>query len=113
MLAATLDVETDDDTARFTLTVTNEGDDPVSLTFSDSQRFDFVVRAAEDDTERWRWSDGQMFAQMLGSEELAPGESVAYDAEWTADDSDSGSFVCRGELADNAQSASAESAFSL
>jgi hypothetical protein len=110
MLTATVDVETHDDTARFTLTVTNEGDDPVSLTFSDSQRFDFVVRDA-DDTERWRWSEGQMFAQMLGTEELAPGESVEYDAEWHA--SGTGSYVCRGELVDNANSASAEESFSI
>lgn len=111
MLTATLDVETDDDTARFTLTVSNESDDPVSLTFSDSQRVDFVVRDSEADTERWRWSEGQLFAQMLGSETLDPGESVEYDAEWSADDA--GSFVCRAELVDNATSASAESAFSL
>lgn len=111
MLAATLDVETDGDTARFGLTVANEGDDPVSLTFSDGQRADFVVRDAEAGTERWRWSDGRMFPQMLGSEELAPGESVTYDAEW--DTPEGGSFVCRGELVDNANSASAETSFSL
>lgn len=111
MLTATLDVETADDTARFTLTVTNEGDDPVSLTFGDSQRFDFVVRDAESDTERWRWSEGQMFAQMLGTEELAPGESVEYDAEWAG--GDTGSYVCRGELVDNANSASTEASFSI
>jgi hypothetical protein len=111
MLTATVDVETDGDTARFTLTVTNEGDDSVSLTFSDSQRFDFVVRDADNDIERWRWSEGQMFAQMLGTEEIAPGDSVVYDAEWTA--SRTGSFVCRGELVDDAQSASAEESFSI
>lgn len=111
MLTATLDVETDGDTARFGLTVTNEADEAVSLTFSDGQRADFVVRDAEAGTERWRWSDGRMFPQMLGSEELAPGESVTYDAEWDAPEG--GSYVCRGQLVDNADSASAEASFSL
>jgi hypothetical protein len=111
MLTATLDVETDEETARFTLTVTNEGDDPVSLTFADGQRADFVVRDAESGVERWRWSAGRMFPQMLGSEAVAPGASLAYEAEWTADAS--GSFVCRGELVDTDESAAAEESFAV
>jgi hypothetical protein len=111
MLTATLDVETDGDTARFGLTVTNEGDETASLTFSDGQRADFVVRDAEAGTERWRWSEGRMFPQMLGTEDLAPGETVTYDAEWNAPAG--GSYVCRGELVDDANGASAEASFSL
>lgn len=111
MLTATLDVEVDGDTATFALRVTNEGDDPVSLTFSDGQRAEFVVRDAGTDAERWRWSEGRMFPQMLGSEEVAPGESIAYEAEWTAPEN--GSFVCRGELVDNANSASAAESFAV
>lgn len=111
MLTATLDVETDGDTARFGLTVTNESDETVSLTFSDGQRADFVVSDAEAGTERWRWSEERMFPQMLGTEDLAPGESVTYDAEWATPES--GSYVCRGELVDNAESASADASFSV
>jgi hypothetical protein len=110
MLAATLDVETND-VATFTLTVTNEGDESVSLTFPDGQRADFVVRDADTDRECWCWSEGQMFTQMLGTEELAPGESVEYEAEWLP--SDTGSYVCRGELVDTEGSASAQTAFSV
>jgi hypothetical protein len=111
MLTATLDVDTDGDAVGFTLTVTNEGDEPVSLTFSDSQRFDFVVSDADGDTERWRWSRGQMFGQLLGSETFDPEESVSYEAEWAAPDP--GSYVVRGELVDTEDSASAETSFSV
>jgi hypothetical protein len=52
-----------------------------------------------------------MFPQMLGSEAVAPGASLAYEAEWTTDES--GSFVCRGELVDTDESAAAEESFAV
>ncbi|WP_254543796.1 BsuPI-related putative proteinase inhibitor [Halomarina pelagica] len=75
----------------FAFTVENAGDEPVSLTFSDAARADFVV-----DDERWRWSDGRLFAQVLGEETLAPGESRTYEAEWP--DPDPGTHEARAEL---------------
>jgi len=35
-----------------------------------------TIDADGDDTEVWRWSDGQMFAQAVRTETLAPGDSV-------------------------------------
>jgi hypothetical protein len=111
MLTATLDVDASADAVRLELTVRNDGSEPVSLTFSDSQRADFAVRPADGDDAVWRWGEGQLFAQMLGTEELAPGDSVTYDVEWP--DPDPGSYVAVGELSDDAGSASAEAEFTV
>lgn len=56
------------------LKITNRGSDPVTLQFSTSQRYDFLVLDAADDTV-WRWSADKMFMQVLGQEQLGPGES--------------------------------------
>lgn len=79
-LNGTLDVTSTDDRVTFEFTVENDGDDPVTLSFRDAQKAEFAILA--DDEERWRWSDGRMFAQMLQSETLDPGESVTYDGTW-------------------------------
>lgn len=61
------------------LRVENPTSDPLTLAFSDGQRFDFVVRDA-DGGERWRWSEGRFFTQALGSETVAAGDSLVYEA---------------------------------
>ncbi len=66
------------------LTITNETDAPLSFHSSNSQRFDFVVRAG--DREIWRWSRGKMFAMALSSWELPPGESITYEVDWPQKD---------------------------
>ena len=80
-LDATLTVAPMADGVSLTLTVTNAGAGSVTLSFSDGQRAEFVA-ADGDGVEVWRWSDGRAFSMALGSETLAPGESVAYEAEW-------------------------------
>ncbi|HSF06317.1 MAG TPA: BsuPI-related putative proteinase inhibitor [Methylomirabilota bacterium] len=50
-----------------TIAVVNRGPDPVTLQFLTAQRYDVVIRTA-DQVDVWRWSDGQMFAQVLGSQ---------------------------------------------
>jgi hypothetical protein len=71
------------DSVRFTLHVTNATAEPIELEFPSAQRFDFEV-LAEDGTEVWRWSAEQMFAQMLGTEQIGAGEIVDYEAVWDA-----------------------------
>lgn len=66
----------------FVFTVTNEGDDPVELQFSDACKAEFVVE--DDDEEVWRFTDGRVFAQVLSSETLEPGAATSYEAEWAA-----------------------------
>jgi hypothetical protein len=53
------------------LRLVNGTQDEVSLEFSDSQRYDFVIRDPAG-KEVWRWSSDQVFAQVLGSEIVGP-----------------------------------------
>jgi hypothetical protein len=50
------------------------------LEFPTSQRFDFVVEAGGKPV--WQWSADKMFAQVLGRETVAPGDSLVYEARW-------------------------------
>ena len=61
--------------------VFNRTGEEITLHFSDAQRFDFTIQEeVETDQlieflgakEVWHWSDGQMFAQMLGEEKIWP-----------------------------------------
>ena len=79
MLDASLEVTVGDGVA-FTFTVENGGDRPVELTFRDACKADVVVY--DDDREVWRFSEGRVFAQMLTSAELQPGESAAFEETW-------------------------------
>ena len=92
-LRGTLDATVSDD-VQFTFIVTNEGDDPVDLSFSDALEADFAVRDGGE--EVWRFSDGQMFAQMLGSETIDPGGTATYEAAW--EDPDPGSYTAIATL---------------
>ncbi|WP_336361307.1 BsuPI-related putative proteinase inhibitor [Haladaptatus sp. ZSTT2] len=79
-LETSLEAIPDGEGVRFVLELTNTGDQPATLTFRDAGKADFVV--VDGDTECWRWSDGKLFAQMLTTEELAPGESLQLEAVW-------------------------------
>lgn len=61
-----------------TLWITNRAPQPKTLRFRTAQRYDVVI---EDGQQRqaWRWSEGQMFTQVLGEETLEPGRgSITY-----------------------------------
>jgi len=94
-LTGTLTATVDDDAVTFEFTVANDGPDPVEASFSDAQRAECVVSGGDD--EVWRWSDGQMFAMMMGSETFAPGESETYELVW--EEPEHGDFEARAELA--------------
>lgn len=68
------------DSVEFSLTVSNAADDPVDLQFRDAKLADFAVFSG--DTEVWRWSEGRMFAQVLKTETLGPGDSETFAGEW-------------------------------
>ncbi|MFC7096325.1 BsuPI-related putative proteinase inhibitor [Halobaculum marinum] len=103
-LTATLTVAPTDVGLELTLTVENAGSAAVDLSFSDGQRAEFVAVDA-DGAEVWRWSEGRAFAMMLGSETLAPGESVAYDGTWAS--TPAGEYEVTGSLAATDADASA------
>ena len=54
-----------------TLKIFNYTEEDIVFHFNNSQRYDFIVEDKEGN-EVWRWSEGRMFAQMLGEEILGP-----------------------------------------
>ncbi len=55
------------------LTLRNTTDKPVTLEFPSGQRYDLEIKNAAGKPV-YRWSDGQAFIMMLGSETIGPGE---------------------------------------
>jgi hypothetical protein len=63
-----------------TLQVVNLTDRSLKLTFPSAQRYDFIVGRGK--ATIWRYSDGRMFAQVLGRYDLAAGDTVTYEYTW-------------------------------
>jgi hypothetical protein len=82
-LSPTLAVRVAGDTVTFVLQVANGSPSPVELDFASGQRYDFIVRNTAG-AEVWRWSADQGFVQMLGTETLAAGGVLEYEAQWLA-----------------------------
>ncbi len=61
------------------LRVQNDGLEPVRLTFPTAQLGDVVLR--QDGVERWRWSNGKLFAQVISERELAPAEEWSFSLQ--------------------------------
>jgi hypothetical protein len=66
-------------TARVRLTVRNDTEWPVQLTFPTSQRFDFIVQDSQG-KEMTRWSDNRAFLEVVGEETLLK-ETRSYSAD--------------------------------
>ena len=64
------------DVIEMTLEISNQTNEEITLRFKDAQRFDFMIE--KDGVKLWRWSDGRMFAQLLGEERLSPGKTITY-----------------------------------
>ncbi|MEZ3164250.1 BsuPI-related putative proteinase inhibitor [Halorubrum sp. RMP-47] len=91
MLDAALAATRADDGVALSLRIENAGQGQVTLDFRTGQRAEFTAYPAEgevtgSDGSRaepvWRYGTGRMFTQALGSETLAPGEAVEYEATW-------------------------------
>ena len=68
-----------------TLKVTNCGDNEANLFFPTTQRYDFSVQNEAGETV-WSSSDGVTYEQVLGEEELQPGDSLEYEERWNQED---------------------------
>jgi Intracellular proteinase inhibitor len=68
---------------RWTLSVTNSGEDPRTLTFASGQEGDVVLEA--DGVERYRWSRGMAFIQVLSERELDAGETWSFSLDGVLD----------------------------
>lgn len=108
MLEGTVTVETGE-SVTFRFTVTNTTDQSLSLQFRDACKADFAVYEGEE--ERWRWSEGQMFIQVLEEMILSPDEQETFEATW--DDPKSGTYTARAELEANDRTCNAETTFSV
>jgi hypothetical protein len=62
--------------------VFNRTGEEITLYFRNAQRYDFTIED-EEGKEVWRWSEGRMFAQMLGEEVLGPANTeIIYKVEY-------------------------------
>lgn len=95
-LVSSMEVKVSPSSVRFILHVTNNGDEPLELTFTSSQRYDFIVESRAGE-EVWRWSDDMAFLQALSQDTLPPGDSWDMDAVWDPGDR-TGEYVATGVL---------------
>ncbi|MFC6718777.1 BsuPI-related putative proteinase inhibitor [Natrialbaceae archaeon GCM10025810] len=65
----------------FAFTVANGGSEAVDLRFPDACRAEFVV--SDGDSELWRSTQGRVFAQVLTTASLPPGEALTIEDEWS------------------------------
>ncbi|MCS4540909.1 MAG: BsuPI-related putative proteinase inhibitor [Euryarchaeota archaeon] len=63
-----------------TVTILNNGPNPITIEFASSQRYDFII--LKNNNEIWRWSADKAFAQVIGSVTLQPGEKQSYFETW-------------------------------
>jgi hypothetical protein len=64
---------------QFRLTLSNPSSAPLTLHCLDAQRFDVTVFDPSG-KQIWRWSEDQMFAQMVSEETIKPGEARTHTA---------------------------------
>lgn len=116
MLKAALAATRTDDGVALSLRIENAGQERVTLDFRTGQRAEFTAYPAEGDVAEsdgsraetvWRYGAGRMFTQALGSETLAPGGAVEYEATWP--DPPSGTHRVVGEVTATERDARAES----
>ncbi len=69
------------ETVQMELLVRNRGPAATTFQFSDSQRYEFLV-LREDGQLVWRWSHDKVFAQVLGTLTLVPGEERRFRERW-------------------------------
>lgn len=107
-LTASLEVESAPDSVTFRFAVTNDGNNPADVQFRSAKHADVVV--TEDDEVVWRWSEGQMFAQMLQPISIEPDQTETYEFEWP--DPEPGSYEAVATL-NATESVSATESFAV
>lgn len=104
-----LEATAGDDQVRFAFTVINPTGDPVTLRFRDASRVDVTV--LEDDTERWRYGEDRLFAQVLGEETVDPDGRRRFQVTWI--DPVPGEYTAVGELLARDRHCEARTTFSV
>ena len=70
-----------------TMRLVNCASGPITRTFPDAQRYDFVAKMQDGD-EVWRWSSEMTFAEVQGEETYQPTEQLAVTETWDQLDSE-------------------------
>ena len=65
---------------RFTLVIQNISNEPVTLCFTSSKKYDFVI--SQSGSEIWRWSSGRMFAQVMLDQVIDSGKRIRFTEVW-------------------------------
>lgn len=99
----------DPGTVAFAFTVRNEGTETVELSFSDAAKAEFVVY--ENGTERWRFTEGRLFAQLLSRDRLESGEGTTYRGSW--EDPEPGTYTAIATLRAEEAECQARSTFTV
>jgi beta-galactosidase/beta-glucuronidase len=71
----------DEDAVRFALSVVNDADAGLELTFPDGRTHDFVVLDSTGDAV-WRWSETRLFTQGMRSRLLGAGDTLRFAERW-------------------------------
>jgi len=79
------------------LIVFNRTAENLTFDFGNAQHYDFIIEDTEG-TGVWRWSEGRMFAQMLGEETLGPGRAEVVYTETYAGPLQPGGYKVIGAL---------------
>ncbi len=77
--------EKEKDTVRFELTLRNETEKDVKVTFSSSQKYEIIV--SKDDTIVYQYSKDKMFTQATTEEIIKSNEQLVLEEEWQYDHS--------------------------
>jgi len=95
-------VEVDDRT--YDYKIKNQTDQTITLEFNSSQRFDYAIFNDEDE-QVYLHSDETMYAQVVGEEELEPGEELAYRINLNDIDLEPGEYVLEAWMVPNGKEA--------
>lgn len=97
-LVSSLQVRTGGGEVQLTLLITNTGEQPVELSFSSGQSYDFFVHRRAGGEAIWQWSADRMFTQALRDQTLLPDSTLTFEERWNPAAGTAGEFTARGVL---------------
>ena len=77
-----LEVEKSASKARLMMLVKNPTENFLSLNFTTSQTYDFIIRDKETGKEVWRWSKGNFYSRVSRNLAILPAEEWRFEAFW-------------------------------
>ncbi len=81
---------------RLSITIANISSNPIKLSFTSSQHYEFII--SKDSEEVWRWSGDKMFLMVLQSLVLETGGKRTYTETWKPKNADIGKYEVLGTI---------------